>query len=115
MMSHDIKRQDSHQNNIVKDAVVRARVSSALKHKVEDVLERLGLTMTEAIALYLSQIELHNGIPFKIKIPNEETAKAIKNAQEGKNLVYCKDGKDMFKKLGVKCSKQSTKKSSKKI
>ena len=103
----------NHEKCPIKDAVVRARVHSDLKNKVENVLIRLGLTMTEAIVLYLSQIELRGGIPFEITIPNEETAQAIQNAREGKNLVYCEDVEDMFKKMGIKCSSQSTKKNSK--
>ena len=113
IMSHSLASNIHHEQRPIKDAVVRARVSADLKDNVENVLSRLGMTMTEAIILYLSQIKLKGGIPFDIKLPNKETAQAIKNAREGKNLVYCKDVDDMFKKMGVKCSSRSTKKSSK--
>ena len=85
----------------IKDAVVRARVDSDLKNKVDIILHDLGLTISEAISLYLSQIKLHKGIPFAIEIPNKETKKAIHDAQNGKNVTICKDSKDMFQKLGI--------------
>ena len=42
--------------------------------------------MSEAISMYLSQITLHRGIPFEIKIPNEVTAKTLTDSENGKNL-----------------------------
>lgn len=35
------------------------------------------------------------------KIPNAETIKALKNAQEGKNLVKDESFEDFFKRFGV--------------
>jgi DNA-damage-inducible protein J len=86
---------------ITKDVVVRARINSKLKHDVEGVLDGLGLSMSEAITLYLAQIKLRGGIPFPIEIPNEETTKAIHEARLGKGVVVCKDADDMFRKLGI--------------
>ena len=34
-------------------------------------------------------------------IPNDETIKALNDIKNKKNLVYCKDADDMFKKLGI--------------
>lgn len=34
-------------------------------------------------------------------IPNKETAKEIKEARQRKNVVKCKNIKDLFKKLGM--------------
>jgi DNA-damage-inducible protein J len=36
--------------------------------------------------MYLSQITLHKGIPFEIKIPNEVTAKTLQASEDGKDL-----------------------------
>jgi DNA-damage-inducible protein J len=85
----------------IKDVVVRARVSSELKDDVDSVLSHLGLTMSEAISIYLAQVRLIQGIPFDVKIPNKETAKAIREARAKKGIVVCKNAKDMFKKLGI--------------
>lgn len=37
----------------------------------------------------------------KCGIPNEELEKALKNTESEKNLVRCKNAKDLFKKLGI--------------
>ncbi|PID55484.1 type II toxin-antitoxin system antitoxin, RelB/DinJ family [candidate division KSB3 bacterium] len=55
----------------MQDAVVRARVDSELKRDTEKVFERLGLTTTEAIRLFLAQVKLREGLPFEVRIPTD--------------------------------------------
>jgi DNA-damage-inducible protein J len=85
----------------MKTAIVRARVDNALKVDAEHILHHLGLSMSEAITLYMAQIKLTRGIPFDIKVPNEVTLKTFKDTDKGKNLVRFKNKKDMFDKLGI--------------
>lgn len=86
---------------IMKAATVRARVDENLKFDVENVLSHLGISMSEAIGLYLAQIKLHRGIPFDIRVPNEVTLKTFKDTDANRNLVHSKNSKEMFKKLGI--------------
>lgn len=86
-----------HNQNLFRDTVVRARVNSNVKHDVEGVLNRLGLTMSEAISLYLSQIQLEQGIPFAVKIPNKVTLKTFAATDRGKNIKPAKTVKEIFK------------------
>ncbi len=86
---------------MAKTAMIRARTSPDLKSEVEGILKKLGLTTTEAINLFFSQVKLHKGIPFEIRIPNKTTLKTFKKTDEGKEIVKCKDADDMFKKLGI--------------
>jgi DNA-damage-inducible protein J len=95
------KNDHSHNQHLAKKIAVCVRVNSDLKNEVDDVLSRLGLTMSDAISLYLSQIKLNEGIPFDIKIPNKVTARAIREARAKKGVVACKNAKEMFKKLGM--------------
>ena len=85
----------------MKAAMVRARVDKDLKISVEHVLEKLGLSMSEAINLFMAQIKLKRGIPFEVKLPNETTLKTFKDTDENRNLTRCKNSKDMFKTLGI--------------
>ena len=66
-----------------KTAVVSARMAPEVKRTAEKILNKLGLTTTEAITLFFQQINLRNGIPFPIEIPNEETMRAIQEADAG--------------------------------
>ena len=50
----------------VQDSYVRARVDTKLKRDTERILDRLGLSTTEAIRLFLVQVRLQEGLPFHV-------------------------------------------------
>jgi len=66
------------------DATVRARVDAQLKKDVEQILSEIGLSTSQAITLFLKGIKRERGIPFELKIPNEETLQAMREVEEGK-------------------------------
>jgi DNA-damage-inducible protein J len=86
---------------MAKTAMITTRVEPALKAEAEKVLSKLGISTTEAINLFLSQVRLRKGLPFDVKIPNKTTLKAMRDAEEGRDLVQCEDVEDMFKKLEI--------------
>ena len=60
---------------------INVRVNKDTKDKVEVVLEKLNLKMSDAINLFLNQIALEEGIPFEIRLPKYEKAyKALEKA-----------------------------------
>jgi DNA-damage-inducible protein J len=67
-----------------KSATVRARVEPKLKREAEAVLRKVGLTSSEAINLFLTQVRLAKGLPFPVRVPNAATRRALKEAQAGK-------------------------------
>lgn len=85
----------------MKATVVRARIDEQLKREVENVLGELGLSISEAISLFMAQIRLHRGIPFDIRVPTEETLETFQDTDADRNLIRCKDARDMFDKLGI--------------
>jgi DNA-damage-inducible protein J len=66
--------------------MIRARVEPTLKHDAEAVLDKLGMTPTEAITLFYKQVTLYRGLPFPIRIPNAATRKALLEARRRKNI-----------------------------
>ncbi len=84
-----------------KTAMIRARIEPDLKEKAEAVFRELGLSVTQALALFYKQVELRHGLPFDVVIPNSTTQKTFEDTDSGRNLVVCKDAKDMFEKLGI--------------
>ena len=68
-----------------------------LKDKAEYVFRKLGLTTTQALTLFYKQVELRNGLPFDVAIPNETTHRTLADTDSGRNLVVCEDADDMFK------------------
>jgi len=51
--------------------------------------------------LFYRQVELRNGLPFDVVIPNETTRRTFEDTDAGRNLVVCEDADDMFKKLAL--------------
>lgn len=71
---------------MAKTATIQTRIEPEVKVAVEKILRELGLSMTEAIGLFLNRVRLEKGIPFEVKIPNAETLKTFRETDEGKNL-----------------------------
>jgi DNA-damage-inducible protein J len=69
-----------------KSDMIRARVKPGVKEAAEKIFSKLGLSVTEAITMFYHQVKLHNGLPFEVRIPNEETQMAMREARTGKNL-----------------------------
>ena len=86
---------------MAKSAMVRARIEPSLKKKAEQVLGKLGLSPTQAITLFYRQVEIRNGLPFDVVIPNATTRKTFEDTDAGRGLVVCEDAEDMFRKLGI--------------
>ena len=86
---------------MAKTEFIRARIEPELKEHVEKILEQLGITQTEAIKMFYKQIELYNGLPFDVKIPNIETKKAITESFEGKNQEKFNSADELFKDLDI--------------
>jgi len=61
-------------------------LNSDIKRKAKKILEQYGLSLSDAINIFLTQVVLVKGIPFQIRIPNKETQKVLREVREGKNL-----------------------------
>lgn len=84
-----------------KTAVITARIEPGLKESVERVFAQLGLTTTQAITLFLRQVELQQGLPFTLKVPNVTTQAALQEAQMRQNLTLYADAETLFADLGL--------------
>jgi DNA-damage-inducible protein J len=82
-----------------KTATIQTRVDPAVKRNAQIILNKLNISMSEAIAMYLSQITLHRGIPFEIKIPNEITAKTLTDSENKINLHNVDSVDELFEEL----------------
>ena len=82
-----------------KSATIQARINPEVKREAQKILSQLHISMSEAIAMYLTQITLHKGIPFEIKIPNEITQKTLKDSEVGKNIHRVDNVNDLFEEL----------------
>ncbi len=95
---------------------VFARVEPEIKEQAEQVLEKLGIPMSNAIGMFLRQVVLQQGIPFEMKLPkkmprsvssltkeqfDEEIGKGMEDVRAGK--VYSADAveAEMHRDYGI--------------
>jgi len=67
---------------MVKNELVRARLSGAVKEEAEKVLDSLGLSMSDAIRLLATQIAVRHEFPLELKMPNAETRTALAESED---------------------------------
>ncbi len=89
-----------------KTSTIHLRVEPEIKANVEKLLDRLGLSTTDAINIFLNQIVLTGGLPFPIKVPrpNEITLAAMKEAEEIKKGIIqskAKNVDEFFEEMDV--------------
>ncbi len=97
-----------------KTATLNLRVNPDVKKDAEEVLTRLGISMSTAINMYLNQITLVQGIPFSIQLPeasesvnadlmtDEELIDTIKKRYKKSLKGNAKDADEVFAELEEK-------------
>jgi len=80
----------------MKTAAVHSRIQPEIKEQAEKILLRLGVSPTEAIRMFYTQITLRNGLPFDVSIPNDETIKALEDSRNGNHLERFDSTEELF-------------------
>ena len=55
-----------------KTEIVHIRISPEIKAECESIFNKLGITTSYAITMFLNQVSLRKGIPFDIVLPEKE-------------------------------------------
>ena len=84
---------------IMKTRMIHARIDPKLKASAERVFSEIGISTTEAIRLFLKQVELYNGLPFPVSIPNAETTAAMTEANNPASLSRYRSFRELRDKL----------------
>jgi DNA-damage-inducible protein J len=66
--------------------VVRSRIDPHIKNEAVQIFDHMGLTLSEAIRLFLYQSVAEKRIPFSINIPNATTRSVLEAIERGENL-----------------------------
>jgi DNA-damage-inducible protein J len=82
-----------------KSPMIRARVEPDLKERAEAMLEELGLSPTTAITLFYRQVVQSQGLPFRVRIPNAATRRAMRDAEADRNLIRAGSMDELRSKL----------------
>lgn len=54
---------------MARTANVFARIEPEIKEQAEEVLNQLGIPMSNAVGMFLRQVVIQRGIPFEMKLP----------------------------------------------
>jgi DNA-damage-inducible protein J len=82
-----------------KTRMIHARVDPRLKTSAERVFSKIGISTTEAIRLFLKQVELHKGLPFPVAVPNAETVAAMAEANNPAALNRYRSFRELREKV----------------
>ena len=63
------------------------KVDKEAKNEAKMVFAQLGMSMGEAVNIFLTQVALTKSIPFEIKIPNEETQQIMEEVLNSQNTA----------------------------
>ena len=88
------------------NALIQARVDSKVKEDAENIMNQLGISLNEAIRMFLMQVIIHKGIPFKPTLkpeyePNEMLQQIIADVENKKDLTRYKNTDEMWQDLGL--------------
>jgi DNA-damage-inducible protein J len=83
----------------VKTQMIHARIEPKLKKSAERIFSEIGMSTTEAIRLFLKQVELHRGLPFSVNIPNAETLAAMREANNPSTLKRYRSFRELREQL----------------
>jgi len=56
-----------------------------IKDQAKEIFSRYGLSLSQAVNIFLTQSVLNRGLPFDVKIPNDETLEAMRDVETGDN------------------------------
>ena len=56
-----------------------------IKDQAKEIFNQYGLSLSQAVNIFLTQSVLNRGLPFNVKIPNDETLQAMKDVETGEN------------------------------
>ena len=66
-----------------KSATLNLRVDPEVKQSAESVLSQLGLSMSTAVDMFLRQVALTGGIPFRVALPEAPRTVAVDAMTDG--------------------------------
>ncbi|MBN2896206.1 MAG: type II toxin-antitoxin system RelB/DinJ family antitoxin [Campylobacterales bacterium] len=62
------------------------KLDPVVKQEAQEIFATLGLTLGEAVNLFLNQVRLRRGIPFDIEIPNEKSQHIFQEIRDNQNV-----------------------------
>ena len=71
--------------------MIHVRIDEQIKKEAAQTLDDMGLSVSDAVRVFLKRVVADKQLPFELKVPNATTRRAIKEADEiiqAKNARY---------------------------
>lgn len=99
-----------------KTANIFARVEPEVKENAEAILDSLGISMSNAVSMFLRQVIIQKGIPFEVRLDvkkplcigdlteeqlNAELEKGMEDIREGRTIPAEQVFEELHKEFGI--------------
>jgi DNA-damage-inducible protein J len=64
--------------------MVHVRIDKRVKAKAARTLSAMGLSVSDAVRVLLTRVAAEKALPFDLKVPKAETARAMREARKGR-------------------------------
>lgn len=81
-------------------AMVHVRVNEKIKQKAAETLAQMGMSVSDAVRMMLVRVAAEKALPFKVRVPNPTTVKAMQAADKGKGKRF-RSTRELFEDLGI--------------
>ena len=82
------------------DSSIRVRIDSDTKERASKALDRMGLSVSDAVRMLLVRIAEDGRFPFDLEVPNARTRKAMTELEQGGGISKG-SVEDTFADLGL--------------
>jgi len=69
-------------------AMIHVRIDQKLKSKASKTFGAMGLTLSEAVRVFLTRAVTDKAFPFELRVPNAETIAAMKAGDRGEVVSF---------------------------
>jgi DNA-damage-inducible protein J len=69
-------------------AMIHVRIDQNLKSKASETLDAMGLSLSEAVRVFLTRVATDQAFPFELRVPNAETVAAMQAGDRGEVVKF---------------------------
>ena len=78
--------------------MIHVRIDEKIKKEATETLEDMGLSLSDAVRVFLKRVVADKQLPFELKVPNSTTRRAMEEADEivHSKLARYQNGSDLI-------------------
>jgi DNA-damage-inducible protein J len=69
-------------------SMIHVRIDPDLKSKAAETLDAMGLSLSEAVRVFLTRVATGQAFPFELRVPNAQTVAAMEAGERGEVVRF---------------------------